>query len=368
MAGMRICFSYFQPFQLIWNYYDGKLEDSIVQSSLRFIFLILSLTGLAVSLWHLAAYWEYQEAPADVHQLMTTTVNAQSLDMEINKSIDEGRFDDARMYINIGKQHGYGLYYDQYQQKLDRLDTKENRLKNDVGNFVGGFVSGKGNSGAGLAGAITADFTVVGDIRDLHTEHKKYQENQPVDKLVASLSGVGIGLTALTIGSAGTTAPAKVGVSVVKMAKKTSQLTIRFQKQILKLSRQVFDWDTFINASRQSKGMQNMVRAAKSSYNPKAVRPIERLASQVNQIQNRTSVIDTVRMMRYVESTDDLRHLQKVTLKHGKNTKGYLKLLGKSVLRGGKILKKTAQFMIWTVSTIVSAIFSLIFLFPARKN
>jgi hypothetical protein len=348
------------------KYYQWKIIN--VGSSLRLIFLILSLSAFAVSLKQLSSHWKYEEAPADTHHLMTTTVNAQTLHKEITEAIDEGRFDEARMYIDIAKQHGYGLYYDQYQQQLLEQDTNVRKIKDNVGNFVNGFVSGKGSSGAGVAGAIAADFTVVGDVRDLHTEYNHYKEEEPVDELVATLSGVGIGLTALAIGTAGSAAPAKAGVSLVKMAKKTRQLTPSFQKQLLGMAGNVFNWKGFIKATQNGKGMTNVVHAAKKAYNPQAIKPLGKMADQVSQIRKSTSVADTLHMMKYVKSTKDLGHLSKVTTKHGKNTKGYLTLLGMTVLRGGKIITKTAGFLISLVGSLISFIFSLIFLFPMKKK
>jgi hypothetical protein len=339
-----------------------------VGSSLRLIFLIISLSAFAMSLKQLAGHWEYEEAPADTHQLMTTTINAQTLHKEITTAINDGRFDEARMYINIGKEHGYGLYYEEYQQQLREQDTNGRRIKDNVGNFVGGFVSGKGSSGAGVAGAIVADFTVVGDVRDLHAEYDHYQKKEPVDELVATLSGVGIGLTALTLGTAGTTAPAKAGVSLIKMAKKTRKLSQPFQKQLLRMAGNVFDWNGFLKAIQQGRGMKSVVRAAKKAYHPKAIKPLEKMAGQVSMIHKSSSVADTIHMMKYVESSNDLRHLAKVTAKHGKNTRGYLKLLGKGLLRGGKIIKKTTGFFIGILSILVSFVFSIIFLFPTKKK
>ncbi len=339
-----------------------------MKSSLRLIFLIISLSALGMSLKQLAGHWEYEEVPADAHRLMTTTISAQVLHKEITESITEGRFDDTRMYIDIAKEHGYSLYYDQYQQQLQEQDTKGRRIKDNVGNFVNGFVSGKGSTGAGVAGAITSDFTVVGDVRDLHTEYQHYQKNEPVDELVATLSGAGIGLTAITIGSVGSAAPAKAGVSLVKMAKKTRRLSAPFQRQLLHLAANVFDWSSFIKIAKSGKGMKNIIRAAKTAYHPKAIKPLEKVASQVSSIRKASSVADTLRLLKYVETTKDLRHLEKVAIKHGTKSKGYLKLLGKGMLRGGKIIKKTTGFFIALVETIVSLIFSFIFLFPARKK
>ncbi|HIO93296.1 MAG TPA: hypothetical protein EYG68_10715 [Leucothrix mucor] len=339
-----------------------------MQSSLRLVFLIIALSALAMSLKQLAGHWEYEEVPADAHRLMTTTISAQVLHKEITGAISAGRFDDARMYINISRQHGYSLYYDQYQQELEKQDTKGRRIKDNVGSFVQGFVSGKGSTGAGVAGAITADFTVVGDVRDLHAEYKHYQAQEPVDELVATLSGAGIGLTALTIGSAGSAAPAKAGVSLVKMAKKARYLSASFQKQLLRLARNVFDWSRFIKIAKSRKGMKNIIHAAKSAYHPKAIKPLEKVASRVSAIHKSSSVADTLHLLKYVETTDDLRHLEKVAAKHGTKTKGYLKLLGKGMLRGGKIIKKTTGFFIALLETLVSLIFSLIFLFPTKKK
>jgi hypothetical protein len=65
--------------------------------------------------------------------------------------------------------------------------------------FGEGFVTGKGDSTAGIAGAVTSDLTVIGDLRDIALEGGKMIAGEEYSELILGLSVVGIGVTAATI-------------------------------------------------------------------------------------------------------------------------------------------------------------------------
>ena len=133
-----------------------------------------------------------------------------------------------------------------------------------------------------------------------------------------------------------------------------------------RLGRKIFDWPVFTRAIKQDKSLNNMRRAVKTAYHPKAIKPLEVIASKVNTIRKSSSTADTLFMLKYVENTNDLRHLEKVTLKHGAKTKGLFKLLGKGVIRTTKVLKRTTELLLSIISSLVSGLLSL-FLFVGRR-
>ena len=199
------------------------------------------------------------------------------------------------------------------------------------------------------------------------------QKGEDVNELIVALSGVGIGFTALTVGSLGSAAPAKSGVSLIKLAAKTRRLSARFQKQLLRLGRRMFDWKLFSRLVKEGKqsdsvlqSVRRIPRAAKQAYHPEAVEPLKAIAKRVNRVRKSTSIPDTLHLLKYVETSDDLRHLEKVSLKYGTQTKGIMKLLGKGALRTVRVLRKTAELLISMISSVLSAMFSLFFLFARR--
>jgi hypothetical protein len=93
-----------------------------------------------------------------------------------------------------------------------------------AGRFVRGLWTGEPTDLASLAGTAVGDLFVFGDIRDATREGARYLTGQKYDPWILSLAGVGIGITAATYASLGAAAPERVGLSVIKAAKRTGRL------------------------------------------------------------------------------------------------------------------------------------------------
>jgi len=325
--------------------------------------LFLSFSAFVLSLISVFEHWDYQETFVDIEKQLKAQVSDADIAKEIDASILNSDFEDARMYLDIAKSNGYKVNYQKYYSLIQARDTDFNRLKTQVTNFADGFISGESSNLSGIAGSVTADFTIVGDTRDLYKEYTKYQQGKPVNELIVALSGTGIGLTALTIGSLGSAAPAKAGTSIIKLAAKTQKITLRFQKYLVKLGRNIFDWPVFTRIAKQGKGLKNLRRAAKQAYHPEAVKPLQEIAKSVNTIRKSSSITDAVHLLKYVETTDDLRRLEKVSLKYGSKTKGLFKLLGKTALGTVRVLRRTTGLVLSILSSFFSGLFTLSFLF-----
>lgn len=335
---------------------------------IRTFMLLLSLTSFAYSLLLLSDYWEYEEMPGNVEQMFKQKVKLEQLEAEIEKQIKEDNLDEARSTVQLAQHFSYNIDYAHYRNKIDQLDTFQHRAEKGVTDFFGGFTSGKGNSSAGVAGALTSDFTVIGDARDLHEQYQNHENGKPVNELIVALSGVGIGLTAATFGSGGMVAPVKAGASVLKLAGKTGRLTRRFSQEILQKAQKAFDWNAFVRLSKSDSSIRGVKLAASKAFNPRAMKSLTDLTDQANNIRKATSTIDTIYLFKYVESADDLRRVEKIALKQGKYTKGIMKFLGKGALRGAKILKKTFGLMMSALSLLLSGMLTLYFMFPSRQS
>lgn len=337
-----------------------------MRKTLRLIFLLISLSGLGFSLVQLSKHWNYEEKAQDINKLMQDSVSSEKMDDAIRTAITEYRLDDARMYLQLARLYHYPIDIADYEQQIAELDTLQYRVSNNVKNFTKGFIHGKGDDSASIAGSITSDFTVVGDVRDLHEQYNRQQEGKEVNTLIVSLAGAGIGLTVITIGTAGTAAGAKGGASLLKFAAKTNNLTKGFSKQLAEQGRKVFEWNKFSNAMKTGNSLTDVRRAAKASFHPKALEPLKASAKRMDSIRKTTNTRDALHMMRYVDNTNDLRRLEKFTSKHGSLTKGYLTLLGKGILRTTRVIKKTTAFLLSVLGSIFSGLFSLLFMFSGR--
>ncbi len=320
---------------------------------------VVSVLLLAGSIKALLDYWQYDEIAPDIAQMMLHEVSAEQVHQQVEESIAKDNPADARMYLRLAQTFGYPLDTAAYEPRLQELESPLNSARRSVSEFASGFVDGTAESGAGVAGAITSDFTVVGDVRDLWEQYQLYAKNEPVNELIVTLAGVGVGLTAATLASAGTVTPAKGGVSTTKLAARAGKLTPDFQRYLLKQGSDVFDYKGFMLAARAEKSLDGVGKAATKAYNPQAVKALTQTAEQVNNIRKASSTTDVVHMLKYVDSGEDLMRLEKLSLKYGAETKGVLKFLGKSAIGSMRVLRKTVELLISLIATFVSFLATL---------
>jgi hypothetical protein len=305
-------------------------------------------------------HWQYDFIDPNIVQMMKQDVTDAQVKQLIEQAIKDNNPEDARMYLSIAQTFGYAIKPDDYAAQLAALDSPYNQAKRTLNDFTTGFIDGKGESGVGVAGAITSDFTVVGDARDLWEQYQLYAQGKPVNELVVALAGVGVGLTAATIVSAGSASPVKGGVSTAKLASRAGHITPSFQKVLMKQAGNVFDYKSFLVVANAEKSMDGISKAAIKAYNPAALKSLQTTADSLNTIRKSSSTADAVHMLKYVDNADDLVQLEKITVKYGSQTKGIVKVLGKGALRSVKVLRRTTELMISLIASLISGFASLI--------
>jgi len=210
----------------------------------------------------------------------------------------------------------------QYDEKLEWLPT----MMRSARAGARGFITGEGEGMAGEVGAIISDLTVVGDLRDAGVQAKHFLTGEPVDEFVLALSGIGIGLTVVTVTSIGAALPARIGVSVAKITERTGRMTKGFARSFIELAQ-------IKNTAKLQESVKSLGTIWKSA-SPRA----------------------TLTAMRSLEHVDDLPRAEKVAVMMGKPTAGLFKVAGRRVFDGfAKIAVKSvkAVWALWTL--IVSA-------------
>lgn len=308
----------------------------------------------------IAKYWDFAELEPDIANLMTKGVKTAEVEAQINTAIQNDNPEDARMYLAIAQTFGYAVNAANFLPRIEALETPWQVTRRQAEQFANGFIEGSGDTGAGVAGAVTADFTVIGDARDLYEQYQNLQAGKEVNELITALAGVGVGLTAITVLSSGSAAPLKTGSSTLKMATRANKLSPKMQSVLIKQATDLFDYKTFLLATRGEKSLDNLRQVAIKAYNPKALNALSDTATQVNSIRKSTSLVDTLDILRYADSADDLRRLEKLSVKYGTETKGVLKLLGKGALGTARVLRYATELAIAALASLVSLLASLI--------
>ena len=333
----------------------------------RLPLLLASLLLLAGGIKSLLDYWQYDELAPDVAQLMLHQVTVDEVRQNIREAIVADNPSDARMYLNLAQTFGYPISPVEFQADLARLESPLNTARRTVNDFTTGFVAGDAASGAGVAGAIASDFTVVGDVRDLWEQYQIHAKGGTINPLIVTLAGVGVGLTAATVASVGATTPVKGGVSTTKLAARSGRLTPNFQQLLLKQSSDVFNYKAFLLATRTERSMDGVGKAAVKAYNPQAMRALQGTAERVNNIRKASSTADALHVLKYVDNADDLVRLEKLSLKYGTETKGILKFLGKSAIGTVRVLRKSIELLVSGLLTLISFISSVLSLAGFRR-
>lgn len=321
---------------------------------LRWLLRIITLIVFIISVRMAIGYWHYDEYEPDVDKLVSQQVTPQILNNKIEEAINANRPEDARLYLQLANTFHVTLDPKRYEAAIQELESPLNVATRTMGDFASGFLEGAADTGAGVAGAITSDFTVVGDVRDLWEQYNLFAQNQPTNDLIIALAGVGVGLTAATVVSVGTTSPAKAGVSTLKMATRTGRLSPRFQAFLVRQASNVFDTKAFLRTIKTEQNIDGVRHAVQNAYQPAAMSALTDLAAKTNSIRQSSSLLDTVHLLQYVDNADDLRRLEKLTVKYGAETKGIMKLIGKGAIGTIRVLRRTTELVVSLVSTLLS--------------
>ncbi len=150
---------------------------------------------------------------------------------------NEGRFVEAELVLSAGIENVDAEQRPALVADLQRTIEQRNSIVRRAREFAGGALLGAGDSLESLLGAISADFFVVGDVRDLLIQGSRWIANEEVDELVAGLSAVGLATTV--------TPQFDAAASVVKLAQRTGRVTNGLADAVRSLARRAVvagDW------------------------------------------------------------------------------------------------------------------------------
>jgi hypothetical protein len=282
-------------------------------------------------------------------------------DTKILEAIEKEDFDDVEMYQGLAN----FLHISLEKDTLLKIEENSTFLAKSIRNtkyFSSGFISGKGENAASIAGSIASDMTVVGDLRDLSTEGKKLIEGKEYDKFVLGVATVGVGLSLSQVLTSGTSTPMKVGASIVKISKKTKKLSKPFLALLSTKMSKVIDVKKlkkldFNSFPKLKKSFSSISKSLKLNH-------ISKIFKNVNKIKKNTSIPDTISIIKYVDNEKELGKVVKISSTYRHNTKAVMKILGKGAFRGAtKVAKYTTLFIGKLISLAVSAFLFIVGLY-----
>lgn len=207
--------------------------------------------------------------------------------------------------------------------------------------FGMGFVTGQPTDLAGLAGAATSDLMVWGDIRDAGREGLKIARGEEPDQLILGLSAVGIAVTAGTYATVGASLPVRMGISLVKVAKRTGRLSAGLLRSFTRAARESVD---FVALRRLLSGSAAVDGAAvKSVVRTDRVTTLTRMLDDTARVQAKAGTRAALEGLKVAEGGRDLSRVARLADAKGAQTLAILKTLG----RGAIAITSLLFHLIW---------------------
>jgi hypothetical protein len=282
------------------------------------------------------------------------TVNPDVIRREIEAALAANDSDLAKSFLDLAQDRGIAVD-PPLAEKVTAAVADANSASHMAGTFAHGFVTGEPDDVVGLAGTALGDFFVFGDVRDAVREGSRMVSGQDADELVLGLACVGLAITAGTYASFGATTPARVGISVAKVARKTGRLSAGIADWIGRSLREVMDWPTLNRAIAGASLTEPAlaVRAAREAVKVEKAGGLMQLVRNVGHVQGKAGTQAALDGMKIAENPREMARVAQLAEKQGSKTRATLKLLG----RGAIALSLSALNLSWW---ILGAIFTLL--------
>lgn len=129
----------------------------------------------------------------------------------------------ANSFVDLAAARGKPIP-DKLSQRVTEVVGEENSSQGIATRFFSGLVTGNAVDGASLSGTLTGDLCVFGDVRDIVREGGHLAMGEDTDRLLLGLAAAGVVVTGATFVTVGGAAPARVGLTLVKDARKAGRL------------------------------------------------------------------------------------------------------------------------------------------------
>lgn len=251
---------------------------------------------------------------------------------------------DAMLWLDMARELGVPLA-GAVEGAAYALQAREQSAEVQFEAFVTGFLTGESASLAGLAGAIGADLTVYGDLRDIVVEGGRMAAGEEYSEVILGLSVIGLAATVGTVATGGGGAVVKAGVSFMKFARRAGHMSAAFAARLVRLADEAIDMPALkrtlagldladpAGSWRRLADYAGAVRGAK----------LFEVMGKMEDIRAAVGVTEALRLMKRIdriEDVDDLHALSKVA---GKRTRGVVELTGKTSFRAVKYTANALQ-------------------------
>ncbi len=242
--------------------------------------------------------------------------NTQIAEQEIRAALDAGDTDLAASFIALAADRKVPVD-PKLTEAVKEKTAQQASFTNIAGRFVRGFWTGEPVDLSSLAGTAVGDLFVFGDIRDAAREGTRYLTGEKYDPWILGLAGVGLAITAGTYATVGIGAPERVGLSLVKAARRTGRLNPALA-----------------------------VRIARDVVKVDEAGGLVKLAGNVGGIEAKAGTQATLDALSVAEGPEDVSRFSRLAAAKGPKTRAIIKLFGRGAIM---LTIGAANFAMWVL-------------------
>jgi len=235
-------------------------------------------------------------------------------------------------------------------EKVKAATAEAATTRHKAQSFARGFITGEPDDMAALAGTTLGDLFVFGDIRDALREGTRLAMGQKADELVLGLASAGIAITAASYVTFGAAAPARAGLTLMKVARKTGSLGNELAGSLGRMVRQAGFSEPAV-AARVGRDAVKVERAG----------GLLNFARDVGRVEKAAGGRAAFDGLKIAKEPGDMTRVARLAEKEGSRTRAILKIAG----RGAIMLAAFAfDASVW----FLGAVFALLGFVSALKS
>jgi len=273
---------------------------------------------------------------------------------QIAEALAADDVDLANSFVELADAHGIAVD----RALIEKVETANATSAGATGNanrFARGLITGEPEDAVGMAGTAIGDLFVLGDIRDAVREGSRLASGEQADETILGLACVGIAVTAGTYASLGIAAPVRVGLSIIKAARKTGRISGRFAAWIARLLGEIVD----MSALRRALAAVSItepavaVRAAREVVKVEKLEDVARVVGDVGRVEVKAGSQAALDSVKLAEGPGDMARFASLAEAEGGKTRAVLKLVGR-----GAIALSIAAFDLfsWALATLLAVV------------
>jgi hypothetical protein len=282
--------------------------------------------------WEAARLLYAQDDPVQLADLAVEKwLSPQVARAEIENALAADDADLAASFLALARERGMAID-PALAARVEAASAPAAQAAHGVKSFAYGFVTGAPDDLAGLAGTAAGDLFVFGDVRDAVREGAHLARGEPADELILGLAGAGIAVTAATYATLGGGTPARLGLTLVKAARKTGRLAAPMAAWMTRSVREAVDTTALGAALTKASFTAPVVafRAARDAVKVERAEGLVTAVRDVGRVQGAAGTRAALEGLKIAEGPEDVAKLARLAETKGGKTRAILKLAGRA--------------------------------------